>query len=225
MLKPFDYWPVWLQCVAVHVMRTSVSLWREQGALSFYFKSRRWSQCGQGAGLVLTAQAQKTPWTVNPCVSTATGVNCHSPCTFTDSLVRATGWAAVWQDPFKQVLPRVALDADFSVLVMLWVLFKCGLWAQLILMATSSLFSLFLCEWLLWSSSPSLCHFALCVPLHKSRLQGPYLCRSFFSDIFWLNSNSKQSDFTAVLQIAWLMLFHLSFVYWRQLVPCPWQKR
>lgn len=105
MLKPFDYWPVWLQCVAVHVMRTSVSLWREQGALSFYFKSRRWSQCGQGAGLVLTAQAQKTPCTVNPCVSTATGVNCHSPCTFTDSLVRATGWAAVWQDPFKQVLP------------------------------------------------------------------------------------------------------------------------
>lgn len=103
-LKPFDYWPVWLQCVAVHVMRSSGSLWREQEPLSFHFKSRRWSQCGQGAGLVLAAQAQKNPCIVNPCVS----ARCELPQSlyFYRSNVRATGWAAVWQDPFKQVLPE-----------------------------------------------------------------------------------------------------------------------
>lgn len=81
-------------------------------------------------------------------------------------IFRASGWGAGWQDPFKhRSLPlsgiscRLFCPADIVALLL-----KCGLWAQLILMATSPLFSLFLCEWLLWNSSPSLCHFALCMP-------------------------------------------------------------
>lgn len=173
-LNLFDYWSVRLQYVTVHVMRSSGSLWREQGPLSLHIKSRRWSHC-HGAGLGLTAQAQENPCTVNPHVNTW----CELPQSLYiyRSSFRAGGWAAGWQDPFKyRPLPlsgiscRLFCPADVVISFL-----KVGCFKT----TPFNVSQLSLCSLSVWMAS--LKQFSKSVwfcpmhALHKNRLQGQSL--------------------------------------------------
>lgn len=156
---------------------------------SFPIKSRRWSHCGHGVELGLTLQAQENHCTVNLHGNTMSEVSYSLYIYRTGFRDWLSSWLARSLPTQVSALCTEALNGTGHRLLFpagaVGLLFKCGLWKQLHLMPPSSLF---LCEWLLWSScfkSVSFCHMhalqrSKCCKV-KPSLEKPFLSYS------WIN--------------------------------------
>lgn len=179
-LNVFESWPMWLQYATLCTKWGVMACCEEnEDPLSFLIKSRRWSLYVHGIEFDLSTRTQESHCAVSPPVGTGS-------------------WAAYWQGPYQYMSlpcvlkPRLLFPAAN---LFCWGILKHGLWKQLHLMPPSALF---LCEWLLWSSTSSVCSFAICMPcteVRAARSNSPW--RSLFSAILQLTSNSNNLIFSS----------------------------